>query len=331
MLAQGRHAERLQGKLELINKKESKGVNGDSSSSSSSSSNGDIEMLDEDQIGAFQARNQHSMMISNTENYIKSGTYIEVVLKNVPKATTFMRISQQQPLVIFSMLGHENKVSVVHYSIQRTPNYDGVIKSKDNLIFMSGFRTFRANPIFSENNLNCDKHKFERFLFPDRFSVATVYSQVTYLPSPLLVFKEMEDGRLVQVASGNLLSVDPDRIVLKKIILTGKLHNNFIFSFPSVVFDVFLMILHASGLPVRSKKRFAVVKHMFYDPNDVRFFKPAELVTKFGLRGHIREPLGTHGLFKAIFSAPMKQNDTVMLMLYKRVFPKTFLGGQFAI
>ena len=91
------------------------------------------------------------------------------------------------------------------------------------------------------------------------------------------------------------------------------------------------MLLHASGLPVRSKKRFAVVKHMFYDPNDVRFYKPAELVTKFGLRGHIREPLGTHGLFKAIFSAPMKQNDTVMLMLYKRVFPKTFLGGQFAI
>lgn len=54
----------------------------------------------------------------------------------------------------------------------------------------------------------------------------------------------------------------------------------------------------------------------------MRWFKPAELVTKYGIRGNIRMPVGTHGLFKAIFSAPIKQNDTVMLVLYKRVFPK---------
>lgn len=45
-------------------------------------------------------------------------------------------------------------------------------------------------------------------------------------------------------------------------------------------------------------------------------------VTKHGLRGHIKEPVGTHGLLKAVFSAPIKQNDTVMLILYKRVYPK---------
>ena len=45
-------------------------------------------------------------------------------------------------------------------------------------------------------------------------------------------------------------------------------------------------------------------------------------VTKHGLRGHIKEPVGTHGLLKAAFSAPIKQNDTVMLILYKRVYPK---------
>ena len=58
------------------------------------------------------------------------------------------------------------------------------------------------------------------------------------------------------------------------------------------------------------------------DGQDVRWFKPAELVTKYGIRGHIKEPVGTHGLLKAHFSAPIKQNDTVMLILYKRVFPK---------
>lgn len=54
----------------------------------------------------------------------------------------------------------------------------------------------------------------------------------------------------------------------------------------------------------------------------MKWFKPAELVTLQGLRGHIRESVGTHGLFKALFSTLIKQNDQVMLILYKRVFPK---------
>lgn len=54
----------------------------------------------------------------------------------------------------------------------------------------------------------------------------------------------------------------------------------------------------------------------------MRWFKPAELVTKLGLRGHIQEPVGTHGLLKASFSGIIMQNDTVMLILYKRVYPK---------
>jgi pre-rRNA-processing protein TSR1 len=47
--------------------------------------------------------------------------------------------------------------------------------------------------------------------------------------------------------AGTLATVDPDRIVLKKILLTG--------------------------YPVRAKKRSAVVKHMFYNPEDVKWFK----------------------------------------------------------
>jgi len=63
----------------------------------------------------------------------------------------------------------------------------------------------------------------------------------------------------------------------------------------------------------------------------VRWFKPAELVTKHGLRGHIKEPVGTHGLFKAMFNAPITQNDTVMLVLYKRIFPKFPKSGQITL
>jgi len=80
-------------------------------------------------------------------------------------------------------------------------------------------------------------------------------------------------------------------------------------------------------VPIRVKKRFGVVKYMFNDPTDVKYYQPAELATKHGLRGHIREPVGTHGLFKAIFNAPIRQNDTILLVLYKRVFPKFYIDN----
>ncbi len=103
------------------------------------------------------------------------------------------------------------------------------------------------------------------------------------------------------VALGSLLEVNPDRCVLKKVVL--------------------------SGLPQRVKKRGAVVKTMFYNPRDVNWFKPLELWTKHGCTGAIREPVGTHGFFKAFFNKPIKQHDTICLSLYKRVYPKMLGDG----
>ncbi len=62
--------------------------------------------------------------------------------------------------------------------------------------------------------------------------------------------------------TGTLRSCDPDRVVLKKIVL--------------------------SGYPVKVHKKKAVVRWMFHNPEDVRWFKPLELWTKYGRRGRIK-------------------------------------------
>lgn len=79
-----------------------------------------------------------------------------------------------------------------------------------------------CRPIFSTDNMNSDKHKMERFLHAGRFSIASIYAPISFPPLPLIALKEVDRGSTPSVAAvGSLRSVDPDRIILKKIILTG--------------------------------------------------------------------------------------------------------------
>lgn len=61
-------------------------------------------------------------------------------------------------------------------------------------------------------------------------------------------------------------------------------------------------------------------------PHLFQYYRPLELRTKYGLTGHIRYSIGVHGLMKCQFDKAIKQNDTVCLSLYKRVFPKPVDG-----
>jgi pre-rRNA-processing protein TSR1 len=233
------------------------------------------------------------------EGCVPSGTYVTLTLEQVPR-NDYDVLGASALLTAVSLLSHENKVSVLHMGLTQGSNCnaskDIPVKSKDVLTFRCGWRSWTGRPVFSQNNLNCDKHKFERFLPANgSFFAASVFGPVTYSPCPVLVFRS-HNGKKELVATGSMIGADADRIVVKRIVLTG--------------------------YPVRVHKRFATVKYMFYDPEDVKWFKPADIVTKHGLNGKIQESVGEHGTMKCLFNAPIKQHDTVCLPLYKRVYPK---------
>ena len=235
---------------------------------------------------------------------VPSGSYVTLTIEQVPKEV-YARICPDAPITAVTLLPHENKVSVLHMGLSHSNScemsVDVPVKSKDKLMFRCGWRTWEGRPVFSQNNLNCDKHKFERFL-PQvgSFFAASIFGPVTYTPCPVLVFRDHK-GRKEMVAIGSMIGADADRIVIKRIVLTG--------------------------YPVKVRKRYATVKYMFYDPEDVKWFKPAGLTTKHGLHGNIEESVGDHGTMKCLFNAPIKQHDTVCMPLYKRIYPK-FCGDQ---
>ena len=200
-------------------------------------------------------------------------------------------------MVAYGLLMHENKMSVMNLKLKRVNfgAYSLPIQSKERLVFHVGSRRFEASPIFSQHTTG-DKHKFERFMPNEATFVATLVAPITFPPASVLVYKRFEDGSTILVATGSLLSVEPHRIVLKRIVI--------------------------SGHPYRVSKKNAVVRYMFFSPEDVSWFKPVELRTKWGRHGHIREPLGTHGHMKCQFNDTIKGQDCVLMNLYKRVFPK---------
>lgn len=230
-----------------------------------------------------------------SNGYVPSGVYVTIFIKDVPIQAYNARV-QAGPLVMGALLKHENRLSVLNFSIQRSNTFKEPIKSKEELVFHSGFRRFAAKPVYSDQSLKSDQHLFHRFLPQAGWAVASVYGPVTFQPASVLVFRENALVAHELVASGSLMNVNPDRIVLKRVVVTGT--------------------------PVKVKKRKAVVRYMFHSPEDIRWFKPVELATKHGMTGHIKESLGTHGDFKAVFNKPIKQHDTVCLYLYKRVYPK---------
>ncbi len=234
----------------------------------------------------------------NAPNFARAGSRVRVHLVGVSSNQAewiLRRVNKKQVVVACGLLKHENKHSVVHFGVTRVDEEDdgaAPIKAKTPMICRAGFVCFDGRPMFSEQNSNADKHKMERFLQHGKYTVVSFYGPCVFAPAPVSLF--LGDGRMI--ASGSVLGADPDRIILKRIVLTG--------------------------YPFQTQKRKSVAKFMFFNADDIRWFKPVELWTKMGRAGHILAPVGTKGHMKCIFDSPLLHHDTVCMTLWKRVYPK---------
>ena len=230
---------------------------------------------------------------------IQPGAYVTVVLKDVPpnmweNATNVMLIS--------GLLRHEYKWSVQHFHVQRHSEFHGPIRSKAPMFAHCGFRKFFCEPIYSDVS-NIQRTKYARFFQEgDKFRIASIYGPICYHPCPVLFFAAPGSLQAALNAEptplcsfGGALPPNADFLILKRAVLTGK-----------------ISVVHKKQL---------VIKYMFFNPEDVQWFKPVDLYTKLGRRGKILKPLGQQGLFKATFNDVVQQHDVPMMDLWVREFP----------
>ena len=242
---------------------------------------------------------------------VSPGTRVDVHLRAVPASLR----NRPQPLSLFSLLRHEHKHTVVNVNMHLNSSVEEPLKSKEELIVQCGYRRLVVNPIFSSNdNTPNNVHKFDRFLHPGRSAIATWIGPLTWGAVPVLVFKQktVEDpeamdaadettgqpdtARLELIGNGTVVAPDQARVVAKRAILTGH--------------------------PYKIHKKVVTVRYMFFNSEDVNWFKALQLWTRRGRSGFIKESLGTHGYFKATFDAKINPQDSVGISLYKRVFPR---------
>ncbi|KAI6094079.1 ribosome biogenesis protein tsr1 [Pisolithus croceorrhizus] len=212
---------------------------------------------------------------------IESGTRVTVYVDGVPEGAS---ITGDLPLVIYGLLEYEHKKTVLHFTVQRNTEYDGSVRSKDSLTLCYGPRRLRVNPVF------------ERFLWHGTTVVASVYAPVIFGRQSCTLLRETEGVQVPElVAMGSFMNPDTTRIIAKRIILTGH--------------------------PFKVHRKSATVRYMFFNLDDVQYFKPIQLHTKHGRSGHVRESLGTHGYFEAHSDELVSQMHTLCMALYKRVYP----------
>ncbi|ODV80294.1 DUF663-domain-containing protein [Suhomyces tanzawaensis NRRL Y-17324] len=201
-----------------------------------------------------------------------------------------------QPLTIYELFQYEHKLAVCNFSFQSWEDYEAPVPSKESLVVQYGPRRQVIQPAFNQASNNSNNvHKYESFVHQGNTSIATAIAPVLFNSAPVIYFKPAQEGGIEFVGQGTFLNCDHTRVVAQRAVLTG----------------------HA----IKIHKRVVTVRYMFFNAEDINWFKAIPLFTKSGRSGFIKESLGTHGYFKAQFDGKLSSQDVIAMSMYKRVWP----------
>lgn len=241
---------------------------------------------------------------------VKEGDYFRIYIDlGTRDSNAFMQKLQTSGatiISIFALLPHEHKQTVANFSIQRWEEYEAPIPSNESMVVQYGMRRYEIQPLFSGASVTPNNvHKYDRFLHHDSLSVATCIAPVDFTQAPAIFFKfdkeKFQNGNtdvtnIEFLGHGSFISSDHTRVLAKRIVLTGS--------------------------PFKFHKNVITVRYMFFNSEDVEWFKSIPLFTNSGRSGFIKESLGTHGYFKATFDTKLSAQDVIGMSLYKRMWPE---------
>ena len=92
-----------------------------------------------------------------TPNQVVHGDYVVLHVKEVP-AHIVAEWGEDMPMVVYGLLKHEQRMSVLNVVLRRHASFTAPIKNKEVLIYHIGFRRFEAGAIFSQHTIG-DKFK----------------------------------------------------------------------------------------------------------------------------------------------------------------------------
>jgi pre-rRNA-processing protein TSR1 len=239
---------------------------------------------------------------------VETGTRVCVHVTGVP-AEFAKEYQPGRPLALFQLLKHEGKRAALHFSIALDSQLEDPVKSSDELLVVCGPRVFTVNAIFSDaGNTPNNVHRYRRYMHPGQHAVASFVERLTWGSVPALFFQRPESVSGMEtlsnrrnwtfVGKGTSLPSSTSRVIAERIVLTGH--------------------------PVKIHRRVATVRWMFFNTEDVAYFRGLRLWTKAGRSGFIKESLGTHGRFKAEFDGRITGMEPVGVSLYKRVWPEVY-------
>lgn len=193
------------------------------------------------------------------------GFYVRITLVGI-KAEAAAAYASKLPLVVSFLLKHERKMTVLHGKVKRNPFYEGsaAVESGKMVMVSIGFKRLVVSPLYSRCINGTEKTKSTKEVGEDydNHYFCSFYGHNTFPPSPFLVFRvnplfpsQIEGAPVMR---GELVKCDPMHVVLERIILTG--------------------------YPFKINRRRSTVRYMFFNPQDVKYFRPVEVRTKMGLR-----------------------------------------------